>query len=188
MLNGTTLFSKVLLLTSLASASVMPTESNQPKERDTLPPFHELSSEALREKKASYYNPGTFALITLPEYYALPDDLTSSSHPKIFGTNRHSSAQQDHSTFPNYVIPTKFGNYSVNHKQSEHPDSRKDNFASASSPSELPATLVGREKDSYLLEYYRNVLARQIYWLAEQVSGPDIFETCSANYPPVSEN
>ncbi|ATZ46378.1 hypothetical protein BCIN_01g09850 [Botrytis cinerea B05.10] len=167
------------------SASVMPTESNQPKERDTLPPFHELSSEALREKKASYYNPGTFALITLPEYYALPDDLTSSSHPKIFGTNRHSSAQQDHSTFPNYVIPTKFGNYSVNHKQSEHPDSRKDNFASASSPSELPATLVGREKDSYLLEYYRNVLARQIYWLAEQVSGPDIFETCSANYPPL---
>ncbi|KAM0151814.1 hypothetical protein ACHAPG_008041 [Botrytis cinerea] len=188
MLNETTLFSKVLLLTSLASASVMPPESNQPKERDTLPPFHELSNEALREKKASYYNPGTFALITLPEYYALPDDLTSSSHPKISGTNRHSSAQQDHSTFPNYVIPTKFENYSVNHKQSEHPDSRKDNFASASSPSELPATLVGREKDSYLLEYYRNVLARQIYWLAEQVSGPDIFETCSANYPPVSEN
>ncbi|KAM0182690.1 hypothetical protein ACHAPF_000936 [Botrytis cinerea] len=168
------------------SASVMPPESNQPKERDTLPPFHELSNEALREKKASYYNPGTFALITLPEYYALPDDLTSSSHPKISGTNRHSSAQQDHSTFPNYVIPTKFENYSVNHKQSEHPDSRKDNFASASSPSELPATLVGREKDSYLLEYYRNVLARQIYWLAEQVSGPDIFETCSANYPPVA--
>ncbi|TEY73369.1 hypothetical protein BOTCAL_0079g00270 [Botryotinia calthae] len=168
------------------SASVTPPESNQPKEQDTLPPFHELSNEVLREKKASYYKPGIFGSILIPEFYeALPEYLTSSSSPKIFGTNRHPSAQQDHSTFPSYVILTKFEDYSDNHNQSEHPDSRKDSFASALSPSELSTTFVDREKDSYLLEHYRNVLARQICWLAEQVSGPDIFERYSTNYPPL---
>ncbi|TGO46660.1 hypothetical protein BCON_0313g00080 [Botryotinia convoluta] len=189
MFNGTTLFSKVLLLTSSASASITPPQSNQPKEHDTLPPFTELSSDEQREKKASHYRPGIFTLVVIPgSFHGLPEYQAKSSRPTSFGTNRHPSAQQFQSTRPDVVILDRFVGYSGSRSQSENPPSRKASLGNVLSPSELPTTLVDRETDSYLLDHYRNVLANQICWLAEQVSGPDIFERYSADYSPVSES
>ncbi|TGO21251.1 hypothetical protein BPAE_0231g00110 [Botrytis paeoniae] len=189
MFNGTILFSKVLLLTSSASASITPPQSNQPKEHDTLPPYNELSSDEQREKKASYDRPGIYTLAVIPEsFHGLPEYQTRSSRLTSFDTNRNPSAHRFQSTRPDVVILERFVGYSGSRSQSENPPSRKASLEKVLSPSELPITLVDRESDSYLLDHYRNVLANQICWLAEQVSGPDIFERYSADYSPRMHN
>ncbi|KAF7929364.1 uncharacterized protein EAE98_005282 [Botrytis deweyae] len=164
------------------SASTTPPQSNQPKEHDKLPPYNELSSDEQREKKASYYRPGMYTLAVIPESFdGLLEYETKSSRPRSFGTNRH----RFQSTRPDVVILERFVGYPGSRSQSENPLSRKASLEKVSSPSELPITLVDRETDSYLLDHYRNVLANQICWLAEQASGPDIFERYSADYPPL---
>ncbi|TGO79695.1 hypothetical protein BELL_0025g00080 [Botrytis elliptica] len=173
----------LLLLTSSASASTTPPQSHQPKEHDKLPPYNELSSDEQREKKASYCRPGMYTLAVIPESFdGLLEYETKSSRPRSFGTNRH----RFQSTRPDVVILERFVGYPGSRSQSENPLSRKASLEKVSSPSELPITLVDRETDSYLLDHYRNVLANQICWLAEQASGPDIFERYSADYPPVA--
>ncbi|TGO35516.1 hypothetical protein BHYA_0155g00070 [Botrytis hyacinthi] len=172
-----------------SSASITPPQSNRSKEHDTLPPFNELSNDDQREKKASYDQPGFYTLVVIPEsFHGLPEYQTKSSGPTSFGANGHPSAQRFQSNRPDVVILRGFVGYSGSRSQSENPPSRKPSLENASSPNELSTTPVDRETDSYLLDHYRNVLANQICWLAEQVPRPDVFERCSADYSPVSEN
>ncbi|THV54134.1 hypothetical protein BGAL_0033g00060 [Botrytis galanthina] len=164
-----------------ASASITPSQSNQSKEHDTLPPFNELTSDDQREKKASFDQSGVYTLVAIPEsFHGLYE--TKSSGP---GTNGHLFAQQFQSTRPDVVILRKFVGYPGSRSRSQNPLSRKPSLENVSSPDELSTTPVDRETDSYLLDHYRNVLANQICWLAEQVSGPDVFERRSADYFPL---
>ncbi|TGO85728.1 hypothetical protein BPOR_0370g00080 [Botrytis porri] len=168
------------------SASVAPPQNNKPKEPDTLPPYAELPSDEQREKKASYYPPGTFTLALMPHsFHDLAEYHTKSSRPNGFRKNRYPSAQRFQSTRPDVVILDRFEGFSGSRCQSENPLSRKASMENVLSPGGLPTTLVNRDTDSHLLDHYRNVLANQICWLAEQVSGPDIFERYSADYSPL---
>lgn len=146
-----------------------------------------MSSDDQREKKASFDQSGVYTLVAIPESFR-GLYKNKSSGPTSPGTNGHLFAQQFQSTRPDVVILRKFVGYPGSRSWSQNPLSRKPSLEDVSSPDEISTTPVDRETDSYLLDHYRNVLANQICWLAEQVSGPDVFERCSADYFPVSEN
>ncbi|KAF7959106.1 hypothetical protein EAE96_002623 [Botrytis aclada] len=177
---------------SVWNPSVTPPRNYKLKEHDTLPPFEELLSDEQREEKASYYEPGHFTMMWIPESFCeSAEDQNKSSCPQRFQSTRS-----------DLVIVEEFVGYPDSRSQSENPPSRKPSMVNppsrkasmenppsrevsldyAPSPSELPTI---RDTDSYLLDHYRNVLANQICWLAERVSGPDIFERYSADYPPL---
>ncbi|KAF7906729.1 hypothetical protein EAF00_001008 [Botryotinia globosa] len=168
------------------SPSITPPQSNRSKEHDTLPPFNELSNDDQREKKASFNQPGLYTLVVVPEsFHELPEYRTKSSGPKSFGANGLPSPQRFQSNRPDVVILGRFVGYSGRRSLSENLASRKPSLGNFLPPSELSTTPVDRESDSYLLDHYRNVLANQRCWLAQQVSGSDVFERYSADYSPL---
>ena len=176
------------MLTLLASHSLASARSNERKEDDTLPPFPELLTDEQRELKASYYNPGTFNVIATPEIFRLlPEYRRKRPGSASLDRQRFSPVEQSQSIGPDTIILEKFEEFPEYRGQLGHMYSSAASTPSSISSSGQSAFLTDRErKDAYLLEHYRNVLARQICWLSEQKAGRDFFETYSEGYYPVS--
>ncbi|KAI9650276.1 hypothetical protein NHQ30_000289 [Ciborinia camelliae] len=178
-----------ITLTFSAPYALASAQRNQRNEDVISLPFAELVSDEQREQKASYHKPGKFNVISNPKSFRLlPQYRRRDLVSENCDAQGSSSVEQCQSIGPDNIILHKFEEFSDNQGHSDHTHSRTVSSQSAISTSGQSASLMNRERnDAHLVEHYRNVLAKQISWLADQQPGPDIFESYAEGYLPVSE-